>query len=167
MALGLFGPEYLQFSDGGPAAEVRIFVFLPGTKTKAVLYSDPDGTFTAPNPMWTDRRGELVFYAELGDYDLYYEFPDDGTGTTVPITVDVAAGGGTDPPVLGYKHIQSATVTPPGGVQIVHGLSFDPAGIIAFDNNGDGLEYDRVAYPAPGIIEIYYKCDFAGTIYLS
>lgn len=166
MAIGLFGPEYLQFSDGGPAAEVRIYVFLRGTKTKAVLYGDPNGLTTGPNPLWTDRRGELVFYAGTGLYDLYYEFPET-LGTTVPIEVD--ADDVPDPVTIvqGHKHVQSVNVAPPGGVQIVHGLPFDPAGIIAFDNNGDMLEYSRVEYPAPGIIEVYYKVDFSGTIYLS
>jgi hypothetical protein len=165
MALGLYGPEYLQFSDGGPAAEVRIFVFLRNTKTKAVLYADRNGDYTGPNPVWTDRRGELVFYVEQGLYDLYYEYPDDGTGTTIPIEVTEDAGGNPGvPPILGYVHPQSSSTQ---NVQIVHNLSFYPAGIIAIDNNGDGLEYDHVAYPAPGIIEIFFKVDFAGTIYLS
>lgn len=165
MTIGLYGPEYLQFEDGGPAAEVRIYVFLPGTKTKAILYGDRDGLSTGPNPLWTDRRGELVFFADLGDYDLYYEYPET-IGTTIEIEVTEEAGGG-DPitlPPLSYKHIQNA---PAQSIQIVHGLSFDPAGIIALDNNGDTLDYDRVAYPGPGIIEIFYLVDFAGTIYLS
>jgi hypothetical protein len=89
MPIGLYGPEYLQFADGGPAAEIKIFVFLPDTKTKAVLYSDREGLHTGSNPTWTDRRGELVFFAEVGTYDLYYEFPDgSGTGVTVTIEID-------------------------------------------------------------------------------
>lgn len=87
MAIGLYGPEYLQFDSGGPAAEVRIFVFLPGTKTKAVLYSDATGFHTGPNPLWTDRRGELVFFAQIGSYDLYYEFPGE-QGTTISVEID-------------------------------------------------------------------------------
>lgn len=166
MAIGLYGPEYLQFDDGGPAAEIRIYVFLRGTKTKAVLWGDPNGLTTGPNPLWTDRRGELVFFAEEGLYDLYYEYPET-VGTTFPIQVDADGTPGSVTIVQGYKHTQSTSVQPPGGVQIVHGMTFHPAGIIAIDNNGDGLEYDRVEYPAPGIIEIYYKVDFAGTIYLS
>lgn len=165
MAIGLFGPEYLQFNDGGPAAEVRIYVFLRGTKNKAVLYSDPAGMTTGPNPLWTDRRGELVFFAQEGLYDLYYEYPELG-GTTVPIEVE-SGGGGTGPielPPLGYKHVQGA---PSRSIQITHGLTFQPAGIIALDNNGDQITHDRVEYPASGIIELFYLLDFAGTIYLS
>lgn len=86
MAIGLYGPEYLQFSDGTAAAEVRIFVFLPGTKVKAQLFSDTSGLYTGPNPVWTDRRGELVFIAEQGEYDLYYEFPGE-SGTTIRVSV--------------------------------------------------------------------------------
>lgn len=104
MAIGLYGPEYLQFDDGGPAAEVRIFVFLPGTKTKAQLYADGTGLHTGPNPVWTDRRGELVFFAETGAYDLYYEYPDGtGEGTTVSVEIDGESIVDTDV----FVHVQS------------------------------------------------------------
>lgn len=83
MAIGLFGPEVLQFSDGGSAAEVRIFVFLPGTKIKAVLYQDRNGLYTRANPLWTDRFGNIEFFIEEGTYDLYYE----GSNYTTSITI--------------------------------------------------------------------------------
>lgn len=86
MALGLYGPEYLQFADGGPAANVLIYVFLRGTKVKAQLFADHSGQYTGPNPLWTDRRGELVFFAQTGLYDLYYEYPGQ-QGVTVPIEI--------------------------------------------------------------------------------
>lgn len=102
MAIGQYGPEYFQFDDGGPAAEVRIFIFLPGTKTKAILYSDRNGLYTAPNPMWTDRRGEIVFFAEAGNYDLYYE----EENTTIAITI-----GGESSSADVYVHPQTAPST--------------------------------------------------------
>lgn len=102
MAVGLYGPEYLQFDSGGPAAEVRIFVFLPGTKVKAQLYSDRTGLHTGPNPLWTDRRGELTFFAEAGSYDLYYE--DGATPVTIPIEIDLADVVDTDV----YIHVQNS-----------------------------------------------------------
>jgi hypothetical protein len=163
MVIGIFGPEYLQFSDGGPAAEVRIFIFMPDTKTKAVLYSDRNGVYTAPNPLYTDRRGELVFFAEVGEYDLYYEFLEP-TGTTVRISID----SDDVPPseAMGYKHIQSTSVN---AVSITHGLSFAPAGILCLDNSGVQVEQDRIAQPAPGVTEVFFGVgyQFAGIIYLS
>ncbi len=164
--IGLYGPEYLQFDDGGPAREVRIFVFLRGTKTKAVLYADALGLHTGPNPLWTDRRGELVFYVEEGEYDLYYEYPE-LQGTTVPIEVGPDTIPEPEPIAQGYVHVQSIPVPANQPVQIVHGLSFDPAGILALDNNGDQIDHDTVEYPGPGIVEIFYGVAFAGTIRLS
>lgn len=162
MAIGLFGPEYLQFDDGGPAAQVRIFVFLPGTKTKAVLYTDKHGLYTAPNPMYTDRRGELVFWIEQGTYDLWYDF----ANTTVTVEVTDEDVPDPDMRVLGYKHIQNTSVN---ALSISHGLTFAPAGIVCLDNSGAQVEQDRIAQPAPGVTEVYFGAgyQFAGTIYLS
>lgn len=168
MAIGLYGPEYLQFEGGGPAAEVRIFVFLPDTKIKAQLFADRTGLYTGPNPLFTDRRGELVFFTELGDYDLYYEFPQEG-GTTVRVTVEDDGsdpGGPGDGRALGYKHTQNTSVN---ALSISHGLDFRPAGIVCLDTLGAQVDQDRVAYPAPGVIEIFFGegFDFAGNVYLS
>lgn len=98
MAIGLYGPEYLQFDEGGPAAEIQIFVFLPGTKTKAQLYADESGSFTGPNPVWTDRRGELVFFTDEGNYDLWFQYPEpDGTTFSILVTAEGDGGIGQNP----------------------------------------------------------------------
>lgn len=73
MPIGIYGPEYVQFAGGGPARKVPVHVFLPGTKIHAQLYADRTGLYTGPNPVWTDDRGELLFFAESGQYDLHYE----------------------------------------------------------------------------------------------
>jgi hypothetical protein len=122
MAIGLYGPEYLQFSNGGPAAEVRIFVFLPGTKTKAQLFADHTGAYSGPNPVWTDRRGELVFFAEEGSYDLYYEYPGE-SGVTIP--VEVPASPQVNPDV--YVHNQSTASL---SWMIVHNMGTKPTVIV-------------------------------------
>lgn len=163
MAIVLFGPEYLQYSSGGPVAEEPIFIYLPGTKTKAVLYSDKNGQYTAPNPMWTDRRGELVFYVEEGEYDLFYRFPAP-SGTTVRFTVE-GDGGATPGRLLSYTHHQDQ---PARAFQIPHGLLFTPAGFICIDNNGDVVEYESIVpQVAPGISELTFGFDFAGLVYVS
>jgi hypothetical protein len=70
VALGLYGPEGLQWAGGGNAAGVQVFVFLPGTTTKAVLYLDDEAEFSASNPVTSDQSGRIAFYAEQGAYDL-------------------------------------------------------------------------------------------------
>lgn len=159
MAIGIYGPEYLQFSGGGPARRVQVFVFLPGTQTKAVLYADKNKINTAPNPLQTDDRGELVFIAEEGYYDLYFPV------SNVTVEIEVAAlsvpGGGA---TGGYEH---TVVTPATLVQIAHGLSWKPQPLNV-DSIGQQIEQDRVAYPAPGIIEVIFLVPFGpGKIYLS
>lgn len=163
MAIGLYGPEYLQFDEGGPAAEVEIFVFERGTKVKAQLFADRTGLYTGPNPVWTDRRGELVFFVEEGQYDLHY--PE--SNTTVPIVVEPTEepgeGGGGGPG--GHEHL----VTAPALLhQIVHTLNFKPAGVVNIDSLGVQMEQDRISYPADNIVEVIFLAPFGpGKIYLS
>ncbi|MGE3487441.1 MAG: hypothetical protein AB7L09_22195 [Nitrospira sp.] len=135
MAIGLYGPEYLQFDSGGPAAEVKIFVFLPGTKTKAQLYADSSGLYTGPNPIWTDRRGELVFYAQTGSYDLYYE--DGATPITVPITIPSGSGVDLDE----YVHVQTVAAEI---WTITHNLAAKPHFVV---EENVGMP-DFITYPA-------------------
>lgn len=71
MAIGLYGPERLQWSSGGPVINLPVYVFLPGTRTPAVLYGEAGADFTAANPVWTDHNGEITFFAEHGSYDLW------------------------------------------------------------------------------------------------
>lgn len=70
MALGLYGPEGLQWAGGGNAAGVQVFVYLPGTTTKIPLYLDDQGEFSLANPVMSDQTGRIAFYAEQGSYDL-------------------------------------------------------------------------------------------------
>lgn len=122
MAIGLYGPEYLQFSNGGPAAEIRIFVFLPGTKTKAQLFADKSGLYTGPNPVWTDSRGELVFIAEVGEYDIYYEYPESG-GTTIRVAIP------EDPAINPYVYVHNQNVAALTW-EITHNLGVKPCVIV-------------------------------------
>lgn len=165
MTIGLYGPEYLQFADGGPAAQVRVFIFLRDTKTKAVLFANSAGSQTYPNPAYTDRLGEIVFYAEEGEYDLFYEVPEPD-GTTFPITVGPDEEGGGPLRLLAFVHTQNAPANP---ISIHHDMTFDPAGIVCLDTFGVQVDQEKVAYPVQGVIEIYFGTgyDFTGKIYLS
>lgn len=176
MAIGLYGPEYLQFDTGGPAAEVEIFVFLPGTKTKAVLWADATGLHTGPNPVWTDRRGELTFFADIGNYDLYYSFSD----TTISVSIDDTVGGLDDlvndlvadyleanPPAIGTVAWEHTVSSPQTLVQIVHTMDFKPHAV-CIDSLGIITEYKTIEWPEPGVVEIGFGADFGpGKIYLS
>lgn len=134
MAIGLFGPEYLQFDEGGPAREVEIFVFLPGTKVKAQLFADKSGLYTGPNPLYSDRRGELVFFADVGNYDLFYA---GGGGITIPVEITGDAVANTDT----YVHDQSIAAD----IWLVeHNLGVRPVPIV---EESVGVPAD-ITYPA-------------------
>ena len=159
MAVGLYGPEYFQYQDGGPARREQVYVFLPGTKTKATLYVDKNKLYTAFNPLWTDEQGEIVFYVEEGYYDLYFSWSNITVEIEVP-ALAITPGGA----VGGYEH---TVVTPAMLIQINHGLSWKPQPL-NLDSLGRQVEQDRVAYPAPGIIEVIFEIPFGpGKIYLS
>jgi hypothetical protein len=68
--LGLYGPESLQWAGGGNAAGVFVYVYLPGTFTKAAVFLDDEGEFSKANPVLSDQSGQIAFYAEQGPYDL-------------------------------------------------------------------------------------------------
>lgn len=160
MTIGVYGPEYLQYQSGGPARKVPVYVFLPGTKTKAVLYNDKAGLNTAPNPVWTDDRGELVFLAQEGFYDLYLTAGD----LTVSITVEASGSGGPGTGPGGYEH---TVISPMMLVQINHGLDWKPMPL-CIDSLGDRVEEEGILYPSPGIIEVTFGVQFGpGKIYLS
>jgi len=67
----------------------------------------------------------------------------------------------------GYVHTQSGTVGAGQPVQVIHGLSYRPAGIMCKEIDGRGIEYDSVTWPAAGILEVIFGVPFAGTISVS
>lgn len=147
MAIGLFGPEYLQFAEGGPAREVQIFVFLPGTKVKAQLFADKSGLYTGPNPLWTDHRGELVFFAEVGSYDLYYQYPGD-VGVTVPVEITGDAVVDNDT----YVHVQNAASDI---WTVVHNLGVKPVPIVEESvNTPDDITYPAIRHLTNNTLEL-------------
>jgi hypothetical protein len=146
MAIGLYGPEYLQYADGGPARRVAIFVFLPGTKIKAVLYADKTGQYTGPNPTFTDQRGELVFFADTGTYDLYYSAG--AIELTLPIEIS------TEDTVDTNEHVHLQT-SPSDVWTIEHNLGSRPS-VIAEDSTGipDDVIYPAIRHLSPNLLEL-------------
>lgn len=77
-----------------------------------------------------------------------------------PLVSAVSSGGGGS-----SSYVQ--TVLNQSLVQLNHGLSFQPAGIVCIDNNGVTVDFGAVAYPMVGTCEITFGFPFSGTIYLS
>lgn len=65
---------------------------------------------------------------------------------------------------LGFRQSVSSPATL---VQLLHGLSFAPAGITCLEPDGSEVEYQSVAHPAPGITELGFGAPFTGTVYVS
>lgn len=92
MAIGLYGPEGLQWAGGGDVTGINVFVFLPGTTTKAVLYLDSAGEFSRANPIRSDEQGRIAFYAEQGAYDLVIN--------STRFAINISDNVGDPPPLL-------------------------------------------------------------------
>jgi len=67
----------------------------------------------------------------------------------------------------GYVHTQSSAVGTGQPVQVVHNLSYRPAGIVCKELDGNGIEYDSVTWPTASILEVFFGVPFAGTISVS
>lgn len=52
-------------------------------------------------------------------------------------------------------------------VQVVHGLTFPPAGVLCIDTQGQIVEPATVSNPASGVTEVTFGFPFTGTVYLS
>ena len=94
------------------------------------------------------------------------------TGTTVTV---IPVGGPAGPPgapgppgdpggALAYRY---STSNPAMVHQIVHGLTFRPAGIVCLDADGASLLGWSVTYPSTGITEVSFGAACTPTIFLS
>lgn len=146
--IGLYGPERLQYASGGPVTFTPIYVMIAGTHTPAILYGDAPGATTVANPIYTDQYGELTFFAELGDYDLY-----DNNVLIASVTISDPVPGSYAR--SNYHHSQP---TPQMEWMCIHNLGYPPGGIVARESTGDfitfGLKentsiYSVLTYAAP------------------
>jgi hypothetical protein len=69
---GLFGPQSIRMASGRLAKNFPVDVFLPGTTTRAPLYSNQNRSAAVSNPVFTDSQGNLEFYANPGVYNLRF-----------------------------------------------------------------------------------------------
>jgi hypothetical protein len=166
MELGLYGPERLQYASGGPVSFLPVYVMIRDTSTLAVLYGDPSGSTTVANPVWTDQYGELTFFTELGDYDLW---ANDQVIAQITLDEAVPGNGQVTPRELvtatRYTHTQniaSAVWT------IDHTLGYKPAGVAVVESTGDPI-FGAVEYPSPvdTTVKITFTSPCSGVAYLS
>lgn len=162
MAIGLYGPERLQYAGGGPAANTQVFVFLPGTTQTAVIYADPAGLTTASNPTWTDHNGELTFFAAMGNYDLVAN----GARTPVTVSTPVDSGGVTESDLILATRYEFTQANPSLVWIINHPLGYRPAGIRVIETTNQEI-YGSVDYPSVSQVRITFSAPTAGMAYLS
>jgi hypothetical protein len=120
-------------------------VFIKNTSNLAILYGDRNGLTTVDNPTWTDQTGELTFFTELGDYDLW---ANDIKVATVSIVDSTEVIGVTEEELdraTHYTHVQSIAAA---SWVIDHTLGYDPAGVAVIESTGDTI-MGAVEYPVP------------------
>jgi len=164
MAVGLFGPERLQWASGGAVRLLPVYVFAKNTMNLAVLYADRNGLTTIANPTWTDHNGELTFFADLGEYDLW---ANDAKIATVAITDSTEVVGVTE------EELQLATRFVWDQVQaeqewiIPHPLKYNPGGVHVINSAGDAI-LPAFDYPVDNQqVRIYFGSPESGKAYLS
>lgn len=145
MAVGLFGPERLQWASGGAAKLVPVYVFIKDTSNVATLYGDANGLTTIANPTWTDNTGELTFFTDLGDYDLWANDTKVATITIVDSSETVGVSEAELVKATRYSHTQAIA----DDTWIIdHTLGYDPAGVAVKESTGDTI-FGYVDYPIP------------------
>lgn len=95
------------------------------------------------------------------------EPPTTPTSVVVPIAGPQGPSGPPGPPgdsAGAYLHTQSS---PALLVQVQHGLSFKPAGVVCLENDGAVIEYAAITHPAAGITELTFGVPFVGVVYVS
>lgn len=164
MAVGLFGPERLQWASGGPVRLVPVYVFAKNTTNLAVLYADRNGLTTVANPTWTDHNGELTFFADLGEYDLW---ANDTKIATIAITDSTEILGVTDEELqlaTRYRHDQ---VLASDEWIIDHTLGYNPGGVSVIESTGDPI-MGAHDYPINNSrVRITFASPCSGVAYLS
>lgn len=97
---GRYGPLAFTDLEGNADPAATVDVFLPGTTTRAALYSARDRSGTVSNPLPTaravgvpgvDTAGNTMFFVDPGEYDIRVTFGSGGfSGQTKTFKVSVA-----------------------------------------------------------------------------
>jgi hypothetical protein len=164
MSVGLFGPERLQWSTGGPVRLLPVYVFIKDTSTLAILYADPNGLTTIANPTWTDHNGELTFFSNLGEYDLW---ANDTKLATVLISNSSEVVGVTEEELsLATRYVHQQAIASDEWL-IDHTLGYNPAGVSVIESTGDAI-MGAHDYPVNNSrVRISFASPCSGVAYLS
>jgi hypothetical protein len=164
MSVGLFGPERLQWVSGGPVRLLPVYVFIKDTSNLAVLYADPNGLTTIANPTWTDHNGELTFFAELGEYDLW---ANDAKLATIQISdSSETVGVSEEDLVLATRYVHQQVLASDEWL-IDHTLGYNPAGVAVVESTGDSI-MGAHDYPISNQrVRISFASPCSGVAYLS
>lgn len=164
MSVGLFGPQRLQWATGGPVRLLPVYVFIKDTSTLAILYADPNGLTTIANPTWTDHNGELTFFADLGQYDLW---ANDTKIATVLISDSSETVGITEEDLaLATRYVHQQVLASDEWL-IDHTLGYNPAGVSVIESTGDAI-MGAHDYPiANQRVRISFASPCSGVAYLS
>lgn len=161
---GHYGPESIEFDDGSHAILTRVTIFEQDGVTPAVLYNDRDKTAFAANPASTSNIGNLLFYADPGNYIMSV------SGMTLPVTVynDPAEPGSAipAPQYLSYRHEQS---TPATVWTISHTLPYRPGAcrVVYSADPADVIRLVPFGYLSDSVVEVYNQAPAVGTAILS
>jgi hypothetical protein len=164
MSVGLFGPERLQWATGGPVRLLPVYVFIKDTMSLAVLYADPNGLTTIANPVWADHNGELTFFAELGNYDLWANDAKIATISIVDSTETV--GVSEEELALATRYVHDQVLASAEWI-IDHTLGYNPGGVQVIESTGDAI-MGAHDYPiANQRVRISFASPCSGKAYLS
>lgn len=70
------------------------------------------------------------------------------------------------PPASAQGFVKTQS-TPTVLVQVLHGFSFKPAGVVCLEPDGTEIEYQTITHPLPGVTELGFGVPFTGTVYVS
>lgn len=147
---GQFGPESLEYPDGTHAVNKAVRVYLEDGETLASLYTDRDKTVAASNPVSTNNLGNLIFWANPGNY--FCEIG--GFWFEAQVNRDPEEPGSS---VNGFTHVQS---TPSASWIIPNQLGNFPGSVVLVVDDEE-VESD-VSFPDETQISITHAFPVAG-----
>lgn len=120
-----WGPEAILYStNGDPARNVSMEVRTTFGGL-ATLYADPARVTLLPNPVKTDKYGNLAFYIDAGTYDVSMV----GSSFKFRIVVDLLGGGGGGGGSESFEFVQSV---PQAVWTVAHNRGSRPASVSLF-----------------------------------
>jgi hypothetical protein len=162
-----WGPEGITYPDGRPAVGQSVEIVSIETSILATLYSDHLKSSTVENPTHCDSLGNLVFFADPGDYYCVVNaFRFDVTIVDHPDEPSGGSGGdGITVEQLEratrWHHVQSE---PLADWQMDHPLGYKPAGVQVIT---DQVVQVGLSYPSDGRVIAHHDSPTTGEAYFS